>query len=116
MAEGVSLVRVLAGPTHRPVGDEIPGEHDQIRVESVDLIDYMPEKGAFGPFEIMDVRDLRDPHAAKDLWQAGKVDRILFDCQFVTCDFARIECKPPQGGGSKGKERPARKPVRRPRR
>jgi hypothetical protein len=116
VAEGVSLVRILAGPTHRPVGDEIPGKHDQIGVEGVDLIDYMPEKGAFRPFEIVDVRDLNDPHAAEGLWQAGKVDRILFDCQFVTRDFARIERKTPERGCSKREERPAREPARRSRR
>lgn len=52
------------------------------------MVNYITEKKAFGELEVMEVANLRDSHPAETIWNAGKVDGILFDTQVVARDFA----------------------------
>jgi hypothetical protein len=87
VAKSKSLVGFLTRPAQWSISDEIPDEHYQVRFQGVDMVNDSSEEEAFGVFEVMEVTNLRDPHAAKTIGKAWKVDGMLFDHHVVACDF-----------------------------
>ena len=76
------------------VGDEVTGEEDEIRGQSVDMMDDAFEEGRFGVLIEVDVADLDDAVTVEGIGQIGDRDGTLDDVYFVARDLAGVERQP----------------------
>lgn len=96
---GAAMNGVVAGDEcDRAVGDEVPGEEDEIGVEVVDLFNDTLEEERLGELVEVDVADLDDAVAVEWGGQVGDGDGALDDVDLMARYFAGVECQAGCGG------------------
>src|SRR3954452_15369383 len=67
--------------THMPrphaIGDEVTGEHDDVRMKSIDVADHLPYEKWLCVFVVVNIADLRNAQTMKRLGQPAQPDRLL---------------------------------------
>jgi len=96
---GATMEGMVAGDEGEgAVGDEVAGEENEVRGQTVDFADDVLEKVGFGVLVEMDVADLGDAIAVERCREVGDGDGAVDDVDLVPCDLTGVEGDPGRSG------------------